>query len=78
MPTKKQWYKIPPIEPDALRPLDGDTFAAKMFRKNLAGKYTECTCGWFFRTECPKKCPPVPAISAALESEPPHKLDVMA
>jgi hypothetical protein len=63
----KPWFKRAPLEPDAIRPPDGDAFAAKMFRKELLGKYVECECGWFFKEKCPK-CPTVSR---------PH-LDVMA
>jgi len=44
---------------EAVRPLDGDTKAVELFRKELAGHFTECTnnCGWFFKVKCPKCLP---------------------
>ncbi len=67
MPTK-EWFKRAPIEPDALRPLDGDTRGAELYRKSLIGRYHECACGWFYKTKCPK-CPEPTEV---------HQLDVMA
>lgn len=57
------------IELDAIRPLEGDTRGAELFRKSLAGQYHECVCGWFYKTKCPK-------CSVILPDQP--RLDVMA